>query len=53
MDEGSFPLDPAYTLVGSTGQTAFAYSPAADERYFLVVAVGTDELDGVVGHYGQ
>ena len=50
---GSFPDDPAFTLVGSTSGTSFSYSAAVTDNYFLVVAVGTDNKPGALGHYGK
>lgn len=49
---GSFPDDPAWTFVDSSGTESFSYSPGPGESYFLVVGKGTDGLDGPVGHYG-
>ena len=48
---GQFPDDPAFTLVGSTDAESFEYLPAPEHQYFLVVAVGSDSLDGAAGHY--
>jgi hypothetical protein len=50
---GSFPDDPGFDLVGVAQGESFVYQPAATDAYFLVVAVGTDGLDGPVMHYGQ
>jgi len=48
---GQFPTDPAFSLVGTTQSTVFDHTPAAGNQYFLVVAVGTDQLDGPAGAY--
>lgn len=48
---GSFPVDPVYTLVGTTDATMFSYDAPAAHAYFLVVAVGTDLKPGNSGHY--
>jgi hypothetical protein len=50
---GSLPNDPAVLLVGSTGATTFGYVPEPSHTYFLVIAVGTDGLNGPAGHYGR
>jgi len=50
---GSFPDDPLFTLVGSTSGTSFSHASAATGSFFLVVAVGTDNKPGVLGHYGE
>jgi glucose/arabinose dehydrogenase len=49
---GSFPADPAFTLVGGSTTESFSYTPDPGHRFFLVVATGTDGDDGPVGHYG-
>jgi PKD repeat protein len=50
---GDFPGDPQFTLVGSATGASFTYTPGPNDRFFLVVAVGTDGLDGPVEHYGD
>jgi hypothetical protein len=50
---GSFPNDPGFTLVGETMGTSFTYEPLDSHRYFVVVAIGTDNLPGKAGHYGR
>lgn len=41
-----FAVDPPFTLVGVTNREKFNYVPAAEDLYFLVVAVGSDGLEG-------
>jgi glucose/arabinose dehydrogenase len=48
---GHFPTDPAFTLIGTTNNTTFDYTPGGGSEYFLVVAVGTDGKDGEAGSY--
>ena len=43
----------AGTLLGTSDGASFTYTPGPADRFFLVVAVGTDGLDGRVGHYGS
>ena len=50
---GEFKVDPAFTLAGTSSTTSFSHTPAEDELYYVVLAVGTDLLDGVAGHYGE
>ncbi len=48
---GRFPIDPPFNEVGTSANTAFSYRPSAEDRYFLVVPVGSDGLPGPAGHY--
>lgn len=48
---GQFPDDPLFHEVGVSADTSFSYSAGPDDRYFLVVPVGTDGLPGPVEHY--
>jgi len=48
---GNFPNDPGFALVTETSQTSFTYAPSESHRYFVVVAVGTDNRPGKSGHY--
>ena len=50
---GDFPDDPPFTLVGSSASASFSFTPGPNARFFLVVASGTDGLDGPVEHYGD
>ena len=50
---GDFPDDPGFELIGTTSLTSFTYLPLPEHQYYLVVAVGTDLRDGLVGHYGE
>jgi hypothetical protein len=50
---GDWPDDPSFRLVGTSTTESFVYSPGIDDRFFVVVAVGQDLLDGAVGHYGE
>jgi len=53
LPPGGFPNDPGFTLIGTTSLESFDYVlPNPGDEYFLVVAVGANGLDGVVGHYG-
>lgn len=49
---GSFPDDPPFVLLATSSAPTFTYLPGPLERWFLVVAVGSDGRDGPVGHYG-
>jgi glucose/arabinose dehydrogenase len=49
---GAFPYDPQFNFVGVASVESFEL-PSLIAGYILVVAVGTDELDGPVQHYGQ
>jgi PKD repeat protein len=50
---GSFPLDPAFTLVAISEATSATLTPGPGIRYYLVTAVGSDLLDGPIGRYGH
>jgi glucose/arabinose dehydrogenase len=55
---GSFPADPAFELVGVTKFETFDYpsknnASVLEDAYFLVVAIGTDQGDGPLLHYGE
>ncbi|MCP3981527.1 MAG: PKD domain-containing protein [bacterium] len=50
---GSFPHDPAWTVVGTSEPAQFSYLPGPNDGFFLVVGVGSDQLDGALGHYGE
>lgn len=43
-----FPADPPYHVVGTSATESFQYVPGPGERFFRVVAVGTDGLEGPV-----
>ena len=50
---GSFPADPAFTLIGTSSVESFAYAaPGTGNEFFLVTAVGSNTLEGPAGHYG-
>jgi hypothetical protein len=52
---GSFPQDPVWSLSGTPNDPTYAYTPpdgVPDLEVFLVLAVGNNGLEGVVGHYG-
>ena len=50
---GSFPADPAFTLVGTSSVESFEHAaPSAGHEFFLVTAVGGNGLEGPAGHYG-
>jgi glucose/arabinose dehydrogenase len=50
---GSFPVDPAFTSIGTSSTESFAYAaPSAGHEFFLVTAVGANTLEGPAGHYG-
>ncbi len=51
--QGAFPLDPTFLAVGETTEPTLTFAPGPEERYFLVVAVGTDAGPGRLGHYGD
>lgn len=49
---GSWPSDPDFADVGSTGLTTFPHpAVAGEDEYFLVVPVGTDGEEGPSEHY--
>ena len=50
---GLFPVDPAFSLLGTVGTESFTFLPAAGNQFFLVLALGTDGANGPVGHYGR
>jgi len=50
---GAFPNDPPFTLLGSSASASFSFTPGPNARFFLVVASGTDGLEGPVEHYGD
>ena len=47
---GSFPNDSTFHLIGTTLDESFSYKPEPGDSYFVVVAIGTDGLEGVAGH---
>ncbi|HJQ98870.1 MAG TPA: PQQ-dependent sugar dehydrogenase [Candidatus Polarisedimenticolaceae bacterium] len=49
---GSFPVDPAFTLAGSTSVNTLTRSTGPATEFYLVVGAGTDGRNGPVGHYG-
>ena len=48
---GSFPDDPTFTLLGGTDLPGFSYVADPDDKFFLVVGMGTDGEPGDSGHY--
>ena len=50
---GSFPTDPAFTLVAMSQTTSATLTPGPGVRYYLVTAVGSDLADGPIGRYGH
>ena len=52
-DPANFPTDPQFRSVGVVNGLGMTFTPRAEDRYFLVVANGTDGLEGVLGHYGR
>ncbi|MCP3978829.1 MAG: hypothetical protein GY716_05795 [bacterium] len=53
LSSGEFPINPEWTVVGTTTSESFSFVPGPNEKFFVVVGVGSDGLDGVVGHYGE
>jgi hypothetical protein len=49
---GEFPIDPAWTMLGTTVQTTFQ-STGDGLSYFVVAGEGTDAAAGPVPHYGS
>ncbi len=47
---GSFPNDPPFALAGSSGTEQFSDPPSGATRYYLVLALGTDQLPGPSGY---
>ncbi len=50
---GQFPLDPPFTLVGVTGATSISLPGSPGRRFYIVVATGTNGVEGPAGHYGN
>jgi hypothetical protein len=50
---GQFPTDPPFVLRGVTGSPSFTYLPDPSDHFFLVLEMGTDGTEGLVGHYGR
>ncbi|HEY3174148.1 MAG TPA: PQQ-dependent sugar dehydrogenase [Candidatus Polarisedimenticolia bacterium] len=50
---GSFPADPAFTLIGATMGTTMTVAPTGANQFFLVVGIGSDGAEGPVGAYGR
>jgi len=48
---GNFPASPAFTLIGTTTSTSLTFTPAAGKQFYLVVGIGSDGVEGPVGHY--
>lgn len=48
---GAFPTDPAFAVVATSQPSALEYTAPPGPQYFLVVAVGSDQLDGPAGAY--
>lgn len=49
---GTFPVDPAYRLVGTTSDTTFRHAPLPEDIYFVVVGANAEGQVGQSGHYG-
>jgi glucose/arabinose dehydrogenase len=50
---GDFPDDPSFAVIGTSAGQSFSVPPGSGDRFFLLVAMGTDGAAGPVGHYGQ
>jgi glucose/arabinose dehydrogenase len=50
---GQFPLDPVFTLIRTTDQTAVSIPLGFEEKFYLVVGIGSDGSEGPVGAYGR
>jgi glucose/arabinose dehydrogenase len=50
---GQFPTDPPFVLRGVTGSASFTYLPDPSDSFFLVLEMGMDGTEGLVGHYGK
>ena len=51
IGSGSFPVDPAFNLIGHSNAAIFSYVPGPNDNYFLIIAIGGDGGDGPSGHY--
>jgi hypothetical protein len=40
-------------VIGTSAGQSFSVPPGSGDRFFLLVAMGTDGAAGPVGHYGQ
>jgi glucose/arabinose dehydrogenase len=50
---GFFPLDPAFTSVGTPATNSYSYTPAAGTLYYLVVSQDANGNNGSSGSYGD
>ena len=50
---GQFPSNPAFSVAASTTATSATITPGAGPQFYLVVAIGSDAVEGPVGAYGR